>query len=84
MRQQSMPTGHVQDAAAAEQPPRAPRHFPRFEQLFARQTAGFTEGTADAIEQRGTGEASEIMTGQPGPGVRREARSHTLLYSETI
>ena len=51
MRQQAVTGAHVDDAAAAKQPPHPPRNFPRFVEFFSRQTSGLANGAAKTVEQ---------------------------------
>jgi transcription elongation GreA/GreB family factor len=52
MREQPMPTGEIDDAAAAEAPSRAASQLPRLVELLPRQAVGLADDAPDAIEQR--------------------------------
>ena len=72
MRQQAVASGDINNPSAAKHPSRAARHFPGFVQLFSRQTSGFAQRPADAIEEGRARKPAEVMVGQPGSGGRRE------------
>ena len=74
MREQSVPAADVDDAAAAQQAPRASRNFPRFIELFARKTTGVADGTAKAVEQTFAGESAEVISRKPILRRRRKSR----------
>ena len=79
LREQAVAAGQVDDAAAAEAPPHAPRHLPRFEEFLPRQTAGLAHRAAEHREERRALEPAEIVARQPvggraGEGRRRQRR----------
>jgi hypothetical protein len=59
-----MPGGHVDHPSAAKAPAHASRHFPRFEQLFPRQTSGVADRTPNPIQQGLVRKAAEIEVGE--------------------
>ena len=65
LREQAVSGGQVDDASAAEEPPRPACDLPGFVELFARQAARGADGAADAIEQGCGGKPLEVV------GVRR-------------
>ena len=73
-----MAGAEIDDASAAEEPPRAARDFPRLVELLARQAARVAHGARHAVEERVAGKAIEILIGQPGAGRRRESMVETL------
>ena len=64
--EQAVPGCQVHHAAAAEQAPGAPRHFPRLEELLARQDTGTTHGATEPVAQRVAGEPAEVLLGEAG------------------
>ena len=73
-----MAGAEIHDAAAAKETPDAPGGFPRFVQLFARQTCGVTHHPRHTIEKRIAWKAGEVMIGEPT--ARREREGHTRGY----
>jgi hypothetical protein len=63
-----VPASKVDDAAAAEEAPNAPRHLPRFVELLAGQAACMADGASQPLEQRAAGEPIEIAVGQAAAG----------------
>src|SRR4029079_16444272 len=76
LREQAVPRREIDDASAAEQPPRAAGHFPRFVELLARKDAGGADGAADAIEECLRGKALEVVGGEARLRRRREGAPH--------
>ena len=64
MRKQAMAGTQVDDAPAAKEPPRPPRHLPCLVQLLARQTASAADSTGQAMKEGVVGKPIEIAIGQ--------------------
>ena len=64
MREQAVSGTEIDDASAAEEPPHAPGHLPRFVQLLARQASGTAHGATQTMKERVVGKAIEVATGQ--------------------
>ena len=65
MREQSMSRGQIDDAPATEGAADPARHLPRFVQLLARQTPGFTHRPPNPIEDARSPEPPAIAYCQP-------------------
>ena len=60
-----MPACQIDHAAAPEVPAHAPRNLPGLVQFLARQALGATGNARQPIEQRVSGEPTEVEGGQP-------------------
>ena len=65
MREQAVTAAEIDDAPAAEDPPRALGDFPRFVKFLARKRVGQTHRAAETIEQPVTRESAKVVTGKP-------------------
>jgi hypothetical protein len=64
LRQQTVAAGKVDNPTSTKQAPHAPRDFPRFVQLFARETSGVAHDARKRVEQCAAGESVEVAVGQ--------------------
>ena len=62
--EEAMPRGKIDDAAAAKDAPRPPRHLPGFVELLPGKATRMADRASDAIEQRPAGEATEVAIGE--------------------
>lgn len=69
-----MAPGEIDNAAAAQLAMDAPSGLPGFVELLARQAAGRTDRTRDAIEEGLAGKTADIMMRQAAAGRGRERR----------
>jgi len=73
-----MSGGKIDDAAAAKDAADTARHLPRFVQLLARQAAGMTHATSQAVEQRGAGKPLQVTIGEPCFGGEGERQAYSV------
>jgi hypothetical protein len=64
VREQAVAGREIDDPAAPEHAPDAPRHLPRLVELLARQASGLARGPCNPVEQRITLESIEIVLGE--------------------
>ena len=62
--EQAMPACQIDQATAPEVPAHTPRNLPRLVQFLARQALGVADGARQPIEQRVSGEPTEVEGGQ--------------------
>ena len=69
-----MAAGEVEDTPATETSAGATSHLPSFVELLTRHTLGLAQRASDAVEERDTFEASEIVASETGTATWIEAQ----------
>ena len=72
MREETVSAAQIDDASAAKETPHPARRLPGFVEFLARQAAGLTDGTGQAMKERVVWKAAEIVVGKASFRGRRE------------